>query len=345
MPAKTSDTSIYTGVNNLERLFAEAVEKKPELATVFKLPPGAVPNISNSIHPIYRRKNFPSLSLHEYEAMELALRLASLFITAEPMLEWFVKAAYDIETVHPTRANERVLRQFVVEYNSGHYENVSDALLSLADFVDFDFDVFAEFVSCGRSQLYESSRPRVRAAHPWFQQANRKRRRVRTKLHADFKTYTRHAAVVLGNGDLAAWLRYSFFLAVTITHEMCHAFGLLKRNDADEPFFHANAPVSDWGTAWEMWALGAEINPWHPSRMAPTVTLLSADWVDKRRQRANGGLVSSVVPMDWIARWFRRRFWAEMQLGNDKRTLPLCDLRVWQRADQKEPRHKEEEGE
>ncbi|OJD36348.1 uncharacterized protein BKCO1_1200073 [Diplodia corticola] len=329
---------------DLERLFEEAVENKPELAGVFELSQGATPNINNPIHPLFRRTNFPSLSLREYAGMELALRLASLFITADPMLEWFVNAAYGFETVHPTRANEKILEQVTVEYTNGHYDTVSDALVSLADFVEFDFDVFPGFVSCGRSQLYESNTPRVRHAHSWYQQANRKRRRVQTKLHADFKTHARHAAAVTAVScqgsanppcDMNAWLRYSFFLAVTATHEMCHAFGLLKRNNADEPFFGADAPTSDWGTAWEMWALGGEINPWHPSRMAPTVTLLAADWVDRRRQGRYGGLASSVVPMDWVARWFRRRFWTEMQAGNDLRTLPICDVHVWQQANRR----------
>ncbi|KAK0650378.1 hypothetical protein DIS24_g6842 [Lasiodiplodia hormozganensis] len=333
---KTNDTSIETGDNNLEKVFKEAVESKPQLSEVFELSSGTAPDLSNPIHPLFRQTNFPSLSTDEYEGMELALRLASLFITVVPMLEWFVKAAYDFEVVHPTRTNKKVLEQ-VCEYNRGHYAVVSDALLSLADFVDFDFDIFPDFVSCGRTQLYvvNSSKRRKQApeaVHAWFQKTHQQRRRVRTKLHADFRAYARDA---LQGYSPEARLRYSFFLAVTITHEVCHAFGLMKSNGADEPYFSADAPVSDWGTAWEMWALGGEINPWHPSRMAPTVTLLAADWVDRRRQKINGGLASSVVPMDWIAMWFRQHFWAELESGSDVRTLPLCDLRVWQQADRR----------
>lgn len=331
MPITTNSTSIPQGDSAFEKLFRRAVEERPELRSVFELHTNAIPNLNNPIHSLFRRSNFPTASLYEYEAMELAFRLASLWLTTDFLLEWWVHAAYDFEVPHPRRANKLVLQQGM-EYNAAHITIVEAALANLAEFVAFDFDIFGEFVSCARSQWNETSREPIPNAHPFFQATNKKGKRVLVKLHTDFKIYARETFL---SEPLDAQLRFSFYLATVVTHETCHAFSMMKRNSTEEPFFYPDVPRTDWGHAWEMQVLGGEMNPFHPSQMAPTVTLLASDWVDKKNQKRNGGLAQTVVPMNWIAKWFRRRFWIELRKGNDLRESPCCDLQVWQRADRR----------
>ncbi|EKG17085.1 hypothetical protein MPH_05657 [Macrophomina phaseolina MS6] len=311
-----------------QKLFRQAVQERPDLRWVFELHPGAAPDINNEIHPLFRRSNFPSASLYEYHGMSLALRLASLWLTVDPLLDWWMHASFDLEIQHPER-EEQVLDNAMM-YTPAHAAYVKEALANLAEFVVFDFDIYQEFVSCGRSQWHETVREPIEPVHPFFRVTNEAGKRVVVKLHEHFRDYAREAFF---NDPLDAQLRYSFFLAAVLTHEVCHTFSMMKRNSTLEPLFHLEAPTTDWGTAWEMKVLGGEINPYHLSQMAPTTTLMAADWVDRGKQCTHGGLASSVVPMNWVAMWFKQRFWTEMQRGVDLREPPCCPLQVWQRTD------------
>ncbi|KAL1632307.1 hypothetical protein SLS56_003722 [Neofusicoccum ribis] len=330
MTTNTSAASIPGGTSDHEELFRKAIEQKPELERVFELHPSASPNISNEIHPLFRRSNFPTLSLRQYEAFGLGLRLASLFITAEPMLEWWVHAAFGFRVPHPRNADKFVLEQ-AMEYNAGHTASVEAALVSLADFVDFDFDVYKGFFSLGRTSIREVRHPAAASPHGLFREVNRQGKRIITMLHADFQTY---ASKGFWEDPLDAQLRFSFLLAVTIVHEMTHAFGCMMRGTDDEEYVDADDPDTEWGFSWETWALGGLLNPWKLA-VAPTTTFLSNCWESRTKKKANGGAPSSVVPMDWIARWFRRRFWTMLQTGHGVQMPPSCELQIWQRSNRR----------
>lgn len=333
MTTTTNDTTAPGGTRNFDELFGRVIENNPSLAKVMELHPKARPNINNDIHPIFRRSNFPTLNDEQYDGMKLALRLASLLVSVDTLLEWWVHAAYDFEVPHPDYTNVKMLEQ-QMDYNDGHTAAVSAAIHNLADFITFDFDIFPDFVSCGRTQPVLNRKPRCRRddTHSLFRDANRKHLSTKTFLHSHFRDY---AGGAYATDPLPAQLRFSFYLAATIVHETTHAFGIMVRGHANEPLFYAHAPETDWGFAWEVAVLGAQINPWDSATMAPTTTLMANEWIGRQEARQARRVMKCVVPMDWVARWFRRSFWLRLQQGTDLRTAPLSAIFVWQLANRR----------
>ena len=103
-------------------------------------------------------------------------------------------------------------------------------------------------------------------------------------------------------------MRLHFYLAITIVHELAHAFMKTMRLKK-EPFVFPNDPTPDpeVGFSWENWAFGAEFT-WNRglSRVGP---LFSTEFktFDTRSQ------LKTPVPMEWIRDIFLEETWANIE--------------------------------
>lgn len=113
------------------------------------------------------------------------------------------------------------------------------------------------------------------------------------------------------SSSLCDRLRFDFLLATTIIHELTHAFGIMRRGDLKEPFYHLSDPQAELGWSWEEFALGGIFNPF--DRASARISFLMRKvWLSDEVAYGSGGKEWTAVPMSWIAQWFQISTWSKI---------------------------------
>ncbi|OCL10222.1 hypothetical protein AOQ84DRAFT_375105 [Glonium stellatum] len=280
----------------------------------------ALPNLDNTIHTVFRQPNFGDLNPPTYHRLQPALRLASMFLESDKMLEWFVRLAFGkplIDSVsgktflsEPSRCPLQKQQQI---------SEVREALKYMRHCVRFKFvenldcfaltqkDISKAFKHPHTCTLYTSVHPTVI--------------QIRDKYRQFFDTE-------YATSNLCDKLRFDFSLATTIIHELTHAFGIMCRGDLKEPYHRLDDPQAELGWSWENFALGGIINPF--DRTSARISFLMRKvWLSDKAAYAAGGKQWTAVPMAWIGQWFQKSTWAAIAESGPSVVLPpKCALKL-----------------
>jgi hypothetical protein len=291
-----------------------------------------LPDLDNPIHPIFQSRNFLGLSEAAYNNMKPAFRLASLFLTDDSAVGWWQSLISGKYT-----KDEGSGRQYIKVPHRPIADATAKAraaliLNTLANDIDFAF--LPTGVNDGQ---WASTKDNV--------QLSLLRRLMDESDVEDF--VVRELLTLLAgrfrilmespNFDSLSTchkLRTWLMLAVTLVHEITHAFlHLFKEHFAyrwncidissasskeffnEEPYIPLDANSNEAGFAWEHSVIGRVIN----SR-APAECKLSLRW-DK-------GPKMGIVPMDWVCRWFRKSSWTEMRSRDRAEVMGMREVLV-----------------
>ncbi|KAF2091799.1 hypothetical protein K490DRAFT_61229 [Saccharata proteae CBS 121410] len=274
-----------------------------------RLPPGPgfEPDLNNPIHKIFRYENFRTVTKDEYRTMKLAFRLASKLLTDEHMLQWWLHAAFDKE-VRDANHDGKACLQHRKTYTRRHLRKLNEGLVELADYVEFDFKDTkrddTEDMLCGTTQ--------------------------------------ERVGILYRTATLEEQLRYSFFFATTLVHELTHAFCIIgrrwgARNDPLEPYCSMNGkldPRSEWGSSWETNTLGMMPFTRKAPDLKPMATLWGYRWIEGIKNEDGNirdGYKMARLPILWILRWFQRHKWEELKERKFRASAPMPEgpVRVW----------------
>ncbi|KAJ9668218.1 hypothetical protein H2201_001647 [Coniosporium apollinis] len=210
-------------------------------------------NLHNAIHPVFQRSNFDT-SVDTYNILKPALRLASQFLQKDAMLEWWVQAGLGQEVSDPTFGKVYLKPTPETDDSRDNLRTTRTALMELRHYVRFSFG------------------PLDRAfGHTTIDRTRRTRPKQNKIFNADFK-----ATIQIRLNELFEWwaslyysddktadcqrLRFNFFFAVNIVHELAHAFGILRRGGDAEPCHSHRDMLSstgaEMGWSWEVWTCG-----------------------------------------------------------------------------------------
>lgn len=274
---------------------------------------------------IFRYQNFPNLSFKTYQTMQPALALAERLILRGSMPFWVNIACgrryYNFnddlnrlqECLEPLASNDE-----------SHVRKALELLEILGKTVTFDFDDVEGGYACSRPTTVNTS-PRTDS---WLMPHE-------ILLDNSFRhvveKYTR-----LKHPDPAAKLRFNFFLAVVLCHEIAHAFEVKCGNNHYFNFVR-NQPIGKWpasrtheaywirdefaeaGAKWEISTFGDRVKPInHGCDIRYGLVLYNGDWFDcnlfhkNASYRTSRGIHNSIViPMGYIEEIQQECFWSK----------------------------------
>ncbi|CBX96770.1 predicted protein [Plenodomus lingam JN3] len=257
-------------------------------------------NLENPIHPV-----FSSLALDKTSNYIQAMRFASHLLTHESLLIFFIPLLYGrqlttymdgVERTYLSDPLANVSNQQQQEYLDG----VREALHCLGH------STRIEFVPPLHRVYARTKRTSTKPAHTTKCCSRFQRMWSPCIEIVDyFKTYYEKG---YSNASRCEQFRHDFLFAITLVHEIIHAFGVLQRGNLYEPYIRADDPNAEWGWAWENFMFGCIINPLQRS-LPGTHLLMRKIWADDQAAKAAGGKEYYDVPMAWIAQWFREETW------------------------------------
>lgn len=318
----------------IPQLVDDAVRQDPSLQRLVKVSSHLTPNLSGPINDIFAYKNFvdhvdrdtkvpkPRISEKGYRNLALALRLATRLIEAEDFLDWWVHAAFGTPTEF---MEDHPLLQKTTEYTDEHRQITREAIDSLSTLVVWKFDTFkgTDF-SYARTQALQ--RKWTGPIHPIFSNDPRKVS-SQVLIHEDFKEFAEN---LYDEASLEDQLQFSFLFAASIVHELTHCFGHSRRGNLKEEFLHEDEPSHEHGYSWEQAVFGGLIMSSN-RKLDPTGPLVWHTWVDHENKRVSNGYRRMLVPINWIAGWFRTEFWN----GEGFNEYPEKTLQFWEKSDKK----------
>ncbi|KAL5413813.1 hypothetical protein PMIN03_003497 [Paraphaeosphaeria minitans] len=125
----------------------------------------------------------------------------------------------------------------------------------------------------------------------WPDTADPRRHHPVVVLHNDFYQYFSQD---LQSPDEGTWVRTQFLFAVTLVHEVCHAYSMWLNIEHDEPLFRRGDMEAELGYSWESEVLGHICNPvFHD--IAGCEMLLSMKAIAYREDRSQPDIVQKLI--------------------------------------------------
>ena len=305
--------------------------------------PFRLPSLENEILPIFKWENFHDCALDVYERLKPALRLSSLLITHRASSVFWHTIAYgDRQTCEKTSKQYSRSCTRIIDDVPWRKTKADELLLyfeGLAEQVHFHFDLLKgasitptyTYGYCNVIQDYKNPLPSSNGCQ-----------KARICLHTDFYTTAKRLSKLNPrNVDAAMVLRFNFFLAVNITHEIAH-FVELGHNypiHLGEVFFNDHT-WAECGAVFERKIFGGRIHP-ISARIDCAYGLATYDWP---AYNADGDEESIhwTIPMTYIANIQQASTWDNATEAADfhiprtgARSVGLCalDLTMWEEGD------------
>lgn len=282
------------------------------------------PNIDNDIHPLFHAGNFTNASSDTYRNLKYVLRLASLFIENDTVLEWFVAPLFGLPLLDtkskknylsdPSTTKSRREREPLIQ-------KVRDALDCLSHSITFRF-VSSNVKYFARTTIIEDRCPphgRMCSQH------NKPEMGMLIEIRGQYLDFLQRLST---SCSLAERVRHDFSLAVTLLHEIAHAVGVMRRGHLREPFIRLDHPSAEFGYAWENFMFGGIINPF--DRASTEIGFLMRKmWVDDPESSKGRVREWGSVPIAYIAQWFQRSTWEMIsEQGPTAIPAPISHLKL-----------------
>lgn len=306
--------SIFTSYAAMSRP-AERTVKGPQLLIAaankhdrFRLledPTVPRPNISNRIHPIFNPSNFGNTPPATYQRLQQALQLASKFLEYDSVLEWFVAPFLGLPLLD-SQSGKTYLSDPLANKSGRERRRligeVRRALDCLSHSINFHFFTNSAVRFYARTIIHE----KPPAHNAYCTQHFRLKKSVQIDIRQQYWDFLQDRYASSSFCDV---LRHDFSLAVALVHEVCHAVGVMRRGDLNEPHLrldHLDKP--ELGYAWENFIFGGIINPF--DRESSTISFLMRKiWQTDDKAYAAGGKEWAAVPVSYIAQWFQQQTW------------------------------------
>ncbi|KAF2179022.1 hypothetical protein K469DRAFT_754105 [Zopfia rhizophila CBS 207.26] len=268
-------------------------------------PSAPEPDLNIPIHPIFRTCNFVNASPLAYRNLQQSLRLASMFLQHDSMLEWFVRPLLGIPLIDVRSRKTYLSDPFTSKSKAAKKKlitPVQQAFHCLSHCIRFRFVDTGDARFFARTLIHPSQPPHTSVCTPVFQSPHS----VVIELRNQNRRFLEGEH---SSSSLCDKLRFDFFLAVNLLHEITHALGIMRRGDLNEPFIRLDDPnKSEFGYSWEDFVFGGIFNPF--DRTSDRVSfLMQKVWADDEVAYAAGGKEWTAVPMSYIAQWFQMDTW------------------------------------
>jgi len=272
-----------------------------QAADALELPSATASTLTDPIHPIFRASNFPgSLKLPVrirrpgrqapipslYATISPALRLASRFISQPSGMLWWTRVL--LGSVQGVPGESRG----VLVDNPGRFGLARRKLTEHADYLSFRWQPDSEAFA----STYPDPRDSAKAI---------------IYLHSDMKAFAQGA---YHSSTASHQLRFQFFLALNICHELAHSV-MKCRGVRLEPFFDVDEPQAELGASWEYSQFGGKIQAINYS-MTAADGLMWYPWQSSTAeaeaiQRDDRRFVA--VSMEWVMLHFDKDGWMKVR--------------------------------
>ncbi|KAI9771579.1 MAG: hypothetical protein M1839_002772 [Geoglossum umbratile] len=279
-------------------------DSSPVSSGYLDLPFAKPSDLDNEIHPIFRFENF-DIPHDQYKALALAFRLASLLITKEHCIDWWVSIYFGRHCT--TRGNHQVVMN-INPITKDLITATKNALLHLASNISFRFKVTPnpEYHIFGGQYRSRSGQQNVR-------------------LSPEFRKLIAEGSIP--SASLSQQLRYFFFFAVNIVHEVAHAFYQSRPDickNYQEPYFYPDMETGifdhEIGSSWERSIFGGKIQP-NLEGPDESKSVESCFYGLQRSKGPDDGNNFGAIPMHYICSMMSKSKWSMVKEGG------LCELK------------------
>ena len=279
-------------------------------------------NLTNEIHPLLHRSRFDDTPDAIYDQLLPALRLATMFLTQPSCMQFWVTVALGPRIEDPAMTQKYGRRcQRIASHVSLTTENTTKVIAHLhalgqANIINFAFkptlptDTPAWATSSPICDyLGAAARPR----------SSRLTRSI-IRLHSDHYIIAKKLSQ-LRYPETSQKLRFSFFFATLLLHELAHSIEgayiqLRSEQWAEyqlsksymEPFWLDWRRPPECGKAWEQTLFGGEVQPVN-NRVDGSHGVGVADWPPRGTEGDPERRVWYTVPMTYIECLFQRGTW------------------------------------
>ena len=310
----------------------------------------AVNNLDCAIHPIFRLDNFHDCPQYIYDILKPGLRLCTLFMTHRATSSFWHTLTFGdrISTANPLI--KRIIKD--VPWSAQRADEYAAKLQSFADSLHFHFGLFPT-PKHTMQYSYASMHPIKDHLVGWQAKPGEPCRRSRIRIHTDFYTTARKLSK-LRTRDEAQVLRFNFFFAVNLAHELAHFLWMsswsTKRVDVYssgaevlgvewdlEPYFNEQE-FSELGAAFEVKVFGGRVEP-ICCRSDCAYGLTTSDQPNDTHPHTTRTFYT--IPMDYIAKMQQQSTWDQDHSGSDWKvfhiprngaksvSVPYFDMTVW----------------
>lgn len=201
------------------------------------------------------------LDEHSYRHLKLALQLATLFLTEDSTLGWFCHYTFGHRKkdasgpyISPTKysTSEEALRK------------VKRNIKELGKVITFMFNPNFSKRDNSYGVTYNNKRHLPFFHHfrksEWPDTSKEhSRRHPVVVMHNEFSKYFSQEGLLDTSRDV--WLRTQFLFAITLVHEIAHAYSMWLEKDYDEPRWSKDDRKAELGFSWEKETIGYLCNP------------------------------------------------------------------------------------
>lgn len=226
---------------------------------------GAKPsNLDNEIHPLLSHDNFDDCPQHIYEQLMPACRLATMFLTKDVCMQYWVTLAYGNRELDIGRTFDAGVRQERIREDVPlSAANIAEVRQYLKDLqkqenpIHFTFSAALPLQTAYAASLAVCDYRFKHRLHP-----PNKFRHTLIYLHQDYYT-TAERLSQLQYPDEAQKLRFNFLLANSLLHELAHSVSMGHVNDRTQgrEVFLYDCRINELGEAWEASTWGGRILP------------------------------------------------------------------------------------
>ncbi|KAF2761929.1 hypothetical protein EJ05DRAFT_482739 [Pseudovirgaria hyperparasitica] len=271
--------------------------------------------LQNPIHPIFRAENFHATSDVLYEQFKPALRLASLLLTDRACSQyfhtlWFGRRLF-CEATSRAQQTESFRIKEDVPYTSENARIFHRVLAQHSDHVHFYFNNNPlSDRSAQASMTFIKDTKNLLPLHHSHSYETFTRGKI--CLHGDFYTVAKRNSA-LSHPDPAAVLRYHFWLALSLCHEVAHFLEWVRRSSMPshkKEVYYYEDEFNEAGEAWEKKLFGGRIEPIN-SRADCAFGLATVDWPMVHIDNVEDTDANTfwALPMEFIAEIQQQKFW------------------------------------
>jgi len=271
--------------------------------------PNALPgNLTNPVHPLFHSSSL----LERTPCLKQALQLASLFLSHDSTIEFFVPLTYG-RYGHDAGLGKTYLSDPLADKSfdemKPYFQGVRKALHCLAHCVTFRWIPLAE-----RLWARTVVNPHQASHAPECSNAFLYDQGVLIEMNDKLLAYYVDEQAGYLRRSRCDQFRHDFQFAVTLVHEIVHAYGAMRRGHLKEPYVRIDHPSTEWGYAWENFMFGCIVNPQDKTRHGTHIQLRKT-WACPEVEHANRGKEYAAVSAAWVAQWFRTETWKVVEIA------------------------------
>ncbi|KAF2011272.1 hypothetical protein BU24DRAFT_495488 [Aaosphaeria arxii CBS 175.79] len=273
-------------------------------------------NLSNPIHCIFRRQNWPGMAKYDilWNRLQPALKLATRYITSDKLQGFWIRTLLGHQVPLKNTSKMVMVGPRLSDTNPGAIRSVANKFEKIADNIRWEFGVMK---SHGSTQFERGEE----------EEEEKKKKKKKNAKHHHLRINVNYFRFLLrGDSNEVQRIQTNWMLASTFVHELAHAFFTAKTGKKlKEPLFDIDHWDTDLGWAWERWM-------WGPGRFngspCPTTGIQEFTWRPEINYPLNPsirrqGFMTYEVHVRWLHEHFLEETWNRLD------ALPVAKRTLW----------------